>query len=148
MEEGTTSSNISATPICPRVKAHYDEIFEVEMDGWCYGFSHFTGEISPALVHRVIKELAPAFRTAIERNYVFRLIPTAEKLAQAGGSVVSVKEIVFSMLANLPAPYELDEEGQFILAQIVDQAEQAYGGVLEHLERKWRKERKKQNRLQ
>lgn len=146
-QEGINSNTAEQRPY-PAVKDHYDEIFQVELDGWCYGFSHFSGQVSSALVHRVIKELAPSFRTAIERNYAFDLLKAAAKLSRAAGCMVDTREVVFSMLANLPAPYDLDEEGQFILGLIIDQAERAYGQVLEHLERKWRKERKRSVRVQ
>ena len=44
---------------------------------------------------------------------------------------------MFSILAQLPSPFVLDEEEQFVLAQIIDKAEQKYGNVLERLNRKW-----------
>ena len=52
----------------------YDEIFGVEIDGWCYGVTNYPGEIFPGLVHRVIKELSPSFSAAIEHNVVFDIL--------------------------------------------------------------------------
>ena len=43
---------------------------------------------------------------------------------------------------KLPNPSTLDEDSQFTVAQIIDQAEQAHGGALERLEKKWKLERK------
>ena len=126
------------------VKSRYDEIFETEIEGWCYGFGCFTGGLSVALVHRVVKELAPAFKGAIQHNYVFDVLQTARRLGKATNHVVDEKELVFSILVNLPWPYELDEDGQFVLAQVIDQAEHEYGGVLARLEKRWRKEMRRE----
>jgi hypothetical protein len=57
--------------------------------------------------------------------------------------LVDEREITFSILSQLPNPATLGEDGQFVLGQIVDQVEQAYGGALERLERKWSTERRR-----
>ncbi|MBN8549719.1 MAG: hypothetical protein J0M12_10425 [Deltaproteobacteria bacterium] len=124
------------------VKDSYDEIFKIEMDGWCYGISNYPGEIFPGLVHRVIKELGPSFREAIEHNVVFNVIETAQKFSKAAKYLINDKEIAFSILSTLPNPSVLDEDGQFIMAQLIDQVERAYGGALERLQKKWGWERR------
>lgn len=126
-----------------KVKDRYDELFDIEIDGWCYGVTHFPGEVSPGLVHRVVKELTDVFRGAIVHNYVFNMLDVAERISKSAKYLIDEKEIAFSILAQLPNPLTLDEEGQFVLAQVVDQAEQAYGGAIERLERKWAWEAKK-----
>lgn len=135
------SSNAQKTPPRPAVNGKYDEVFKVEIDCWCYGLNKFPGEMTGALVHRVIREMQPIFRGAVDNNFVFDLLYTARLIAVAVNDILSEKEIVFSILAQLPGPHELTEDGQFVLAQIVDQAEQEYGGVLDRLERRWRGER-------
>ena len=120
-----------------QVKDRYDEVFEVEIEGWCYGISNFPGEVYPSLIHRVIKELAPAFQSAIEHYYIFNVLDIAEKLSKAAKFLIHEEEVTFSILAQLPSPFVLDEDEQFILAQIIDKAEQKYGNVLERLNRKW-----------
>lgn len=125
------------------IKNKYDEIFEVEIDGWCYGISNFPGEIHAAIVFRVIGELAPAFRTAVESNVIFDVLDVATRLSRAAKYLVHEKEIAFGILAHLPSPASIDEDGKFILAQLVDQVEQAYGGALERLQRKWMWEKQK-----
>ena len=112
------------------VKDHYDEIFSIEMDGWCYGIQNYPGEIFPGLIHAVVRELAPSFRTAIEHNLVFDLLATAKMISRAAKYLIHEKEVCFSILAQLPNPSTLDEEGQFVLAQIIDQAETKYGGAI------------------
>ena len=119
----------------------YDEIFGVEIDGWCYGITNYPGEIFPGLIHRVLKELAPSFTAAIEHNVVFDILDIAMKFSRAAKYLVDEREICFSILANLPHPGSLNEDAQFVLAQIVDQAEQAYGGALERLEQRWSTEK-------
>lgn len=120
-----------------KVKNRYDEIFEVEIDGWCYGIMHFPGEIHSALIHRVIQELSSAFREAVENRYVFNLLDLAVRLSRASKYLVPEKEIAFAILYQLPNPSQFDEEGQFIVAQLVDQVEQAYGNAIERIQKKW-----------
>lgn len=130
-----------------KVKNRFDEIFEIEIDGWCYGISHFPGEIYRGLIHRVVKELAVTFRAAIEHHYVFNLLDVAHRLSKASKYIVHEKEIAFAILAQFPHPGDFEEEEQFIEAQIIDQVEQAYGGALARLQRRWTyqaEERKKE----
>lgn len=125
------------------VKDRFDEIFEIEIEGWCYGIQNFPGEIFPGLVHAVIRELQPSFKAAIEHNHVFDVLEISTKFSKAAKYLVHEKEIAFSILAHLPMPTDLQEEGQFILAQIIDQVEQTHGGALERLRRKWQHEARK-----
>jgi len=138
---GDDSSATSAQDFPLQVADKYNEIFEIEIDCWCYGFAKFPGEITPALVHRVIKELTTIFRAAIDHNYVFNLHETAQLVHESIGGVIDEKEITHAILAQFPQPFELSEDGQFIMAQIIDQAEQRYGGVLERLEKRWKSSR-------
>jgi hypothetical protein len=140
---GETNTADAAGPVAaPAVREEYNEIFAVEIDCWCYGFLKFPGEISAPLVHRVLKELAPVLQAAIDHNYVFDAPETARLIGNATGYVVSEKEICFSLLAQLPLPQVLTEDAQFILAQVVDKAEQVYPGVHERMEQRWRTHRK------
>ncbi len=125
----------------------YDEIFKIEMDGWCYGIQNYPGEIFAGLIHAVVKEISPAFKLAIQHHYAFDALELSQKLSKAAKYLVHEKEIAFSIMAQLPTPFELDEDGQFIMAQIVDKVEAAYGGVIERLERKWSFEREKRKKI-
>ena len=124
-------------------KNRYDEIFEIEVDGWCYGLENFPGEIQPAIIFRVVGELAVSFKAAIENYVIFDLLDVSNRLARAGKYLVREKEVAFSILSQLPSPSSLDEDGQFVLAQVVDQVEQAYGGALDRLQKKWLWEKQK-----
>ena len=116
----------------------FEEIFGVEIDGWCYGIANYPGEIFPGLIHRVVKELSSSFRAAVEHNVVFDILDISLKLSRAAKYLVDEREICFGILAQLPNPSTLNEDAQFTLAQIIDQAEQAHGGALERLEKKWK----------
>ena len=59
------------------VKNRFDEVFEIEIEGWCYGLQNYPGEIFPALVHAIIRELAVSYRTAIAHHYPFPLLDVA-----------------------------------------------------------------------
>jgi hypothetical protein len=120
----------------------YDEVFEVEIDGWCYGITNYPGEIFPGLVHRIIKELGDTFLAAVEHNVVFDILDISLRFSRAAKYLVDEREICFSILGHLPNPATLNEDGQFVVAQILDQAEQAYGGAVERLEKKWALEKK------
>ena len=120
-----------------KVKKGFDEIFEIEMQGWCYGIQQYPGEIFPGLIHSVIKELAPSFKASIEHYHPFKILDLALKISKAGKYIVHEKEIAFSILAQLPHPVDLDESERFILGQIIDPVEQEYGGAMVRLERKW-----------
>ncbi len=123
--------------------ASFEEIFAVEIDGWCYGIANYPGEIFPGLIHRVVKELSNSFKAAVEHNVVFDILDVSLKLSRAAKYLVDEREICFGILAQLPNPSTLDEDGQFTLAQIIDQAEQAHGGALERLEKKWKLDKKR-----
>ncbi|RMG40334.1 MAG: hypothetical protein D6719_11215 [Candidatus Dadabacteria bacterium] len=125
-------------------KDRYDEIFEIEVDGWCYGIQNFPGEIFPALIHGIIRELRPSFAIAIKNHYAFNILDVAAKISKAAKYLIHEKEVAFSMLSQLPNPAKLDEDEQYILAQIIDQVEQAYGGAIERMRRKWSYENKKE----
>ena len=120
---------------------NYASIFSVEIDSWCYAFSRFPGELSQELIYRVVKEMSPALRSAIANNYAFDLLEAAGKIHRGIQGFLSLKEVVFVLLVNLPAPYGLDEEEQYVLAQIIDQGEREFGDVLNQLEQKWRRDR-------
>ena len=127
----------SEKPMSVQVKDRFDEIFEVEIDGWCYGLSHFPGEIHAALVHRVIKELGQSFKDAVDHNFVFNVLELSTRISRAAKYLVPEREVAFAVIYQLPNPAEFGEEGQFVIAQLVDQVEQAYGGALEKIQRKW-----------
>lgn len=124
------------------VKGKYDEVFQIEMEGWAYGLSNYPGEVFPELVFRVIRELETSFISAIEHHYAFNLIEVATLFSRSAKYLVHEKDIVFCILSLFPSPARFDEDGQFVMAQIIDQAEQAYGGAIERLEKKWKWEQK------
>lgn len=120
-----------------QVKDRYDEVFDIEIEGWCYGIANFPGEILPGLIHRVIKELQPSFRAAIEHNVVFDILDISKRFSKAAKFLIHEKEVAFSIMLQLPNPLTMDEDRQFIVAQIVDKVEQAYGGALERIQKRW-----------
>jgi hypothetical protein len=120
----------------------YDEVFQIEVEGWCYGLMKYPGEMSPAIVHRIIRELAMSFEAAIEHHVVFSILGLARQISQAVEGIVSERDVAFSILGQLPNPGRVSEEGRFVLAQIVDEVEREYGGVIARLERKWKPTRR------
>jgi hypothetical protein len=120
------------------VKDRYDEVFEIEIDGWVFGLTNYPGEISPQIIHRIIRELATSFSLAIDHNVVFNPLQIAAKFAEASRSLVHEQEICMAILAQLPNPATLTEEGQCVLGLIIDQVEQAYPGALASFYDRWK----------
>ena len=115
----------------------YDEVFQIEMEGWAYGISNYPGEIFPELVFRVVRELEPSFVAAIEHHFAFNIVEIATMFSRAAKYLVHEKDITFCILSVLPPPHKFDDEGQSILVQIINQVESAYGGAVERMEKKW-----------
>jgi hypothetical protein len=119
------------------VKNRYDEVFEIEIDGWCFGLTNYPGEISAPVVHRIIRELATSFQAAIDHNVVFNVIQIAGKFSEAARFLIHEQEIAMAIVAQLPNPATLLEEQQCVLGLVIDQVEQAYPGALESFYKRW-----------
>lgn len=115
----------------------YEEVFNVEIDGWCYGVENYPGEFYPNLVHLIIREMKGMFKAALEKAVVFDVVEISQKFSKASKYRIHEKEVAFSILAQLPRPSELGEDGQYAMAQVLDKVEQVHSGVLERLERRW-----------
>jgi len=119
------------------VKNRYDEVFEIEIDGWCFGLTNYPGEISAPVVHRIIRELATSFQAAIDHNVVLNVIQIAGKFSEAARYLIHEQEIAMAIVAQLPNPATLLEEQQCVLGLVIDQVEQAYPGALESFYKRW-----------
>ena len=116
----------------------FEEIFEIELDCWCYGLQRVNREIDSSVLHKVIKEFAPVLLKSIQHLYVCDLIETSRRLTSAARCKVSQKEITFYILSYLPSPSELTEEQSATLQKIVDGVEKTYGGAVQRLEKRWK----------
>lgn len=119
------------------VKERYNEVFEIEINGWCFAITNFPGEISPELIHYIIRELAIGFHAAIEHNVVFNVVDIAGKLSQAARYLVLEKELVFSIVAQLPNPNVLEPEQLDVLEEILRIVENAYPGTIDSFNDRW-----------
>lgn len=115
----------------------YNEVFEVELEGWCFGLEHFTGEVHPAVVFRVVKELRVAIREAISNHYIFNVIDVAMRISRAAKYKVEEREIAFCILSLLPNISDLTQIEETVVLQLVDQVETTYGGAIEKVNRMW-----------
>ncbi|RMD87897.1 MAG: hypothetical protein D6808_00660 [Candidatus Dadabacteria bacterium] len=114
------------------------ELFNEAMDAWIAGIESYPGEIYPELVYAVIREMRIDFYCAVSCNIAFDVLELADRIGLASKYLVPEKELVFNILAQLPAPQELKTEDQFYtIAQIVDKVEAVYPGALARLERRW-----------
>lgn len=115
----------------------FDEVFQIEIDGWCFGITNYPGEVSPQVVHRIIRELSSSFQAAIEHNVVFDITDIATKIAVAARCLVHEQEIAFGIISQLPNPANLHTDQQYILGMVIDKVEQKYPGVLEMFYKRW-----------
>lgn len=119
------------------VKDRYDEVFQIELDGWCFGITNYPGELSPSIIHRIVRELAASLQAAIEHNVAFNILEISEKISIATRGRVHTKEIALAMIAQLPNPAILQEEQQCVLGVIIDTVDRQYTGALESFYRRW-----------
>ena len=119
------------------VKDRYDEVFQIELDGWCFGITNYPGELSPSIIHRIVRELAASLQAAIEHNVAFNILEISEKISIATRGRVHTKEIALAMIAHLPNPAILQEEQQCVLGVIIDTVDREYTGALESFYRRW-----------
>lgn len=115
----------------------YDEVFQIEMDGWCFGITNYPGEVSAQVVHRIVRELSSSFQAAVEHNVVFDILDLANKFSVAARSLVHPQEITFAIIAQLPNPANLHEDQQCVLGMVIDKVEQQYPGALEMFYKRW-----------
>lgn len=119
------------------VKDRYNEVFQIELDGWCFGITNYPGEISPNIIHRIVRELAASLQAAIEHNVAFNILEISENISIATRGRVHTKEIALAMIAQLPNPAILQEEQQCVLGVIIDTVDREYTGALESFYRRW-----------
>jgi hypothetical protein len=124
------------------VKDRYDEVFEIEIDGWLFGLANYPGEISPQVIHRIIRELATSFHLAIEHLVVFNVLQMANRFSEAARFLIHEQELAMAIVAQLPNPATLDEDQQLVLGMVIDQVEQAYPGALASFYNRWKIGRK------
>jgi hypothetical protein len=120
------------------VKDRYDEVFEIEIDGWLFGLANYPGEISPQVIHRIIRELATSFHLAIEHHVVFNVLQMANRFSEAARFLIHEQELAMAIVAQLPNPATLDEDQQLVLGMVIDQVEQAYPGALTSFYNRWK----------
>ena len=119
------------------VKDRYDEIFELEVEALCYALTNYPGEIFDSLFYMCLADLRESFKTAIESNVIFDILDVSTRLSKAAKYLIDERDIAFEILNLFPLPGSIGEDAQFVLAQLVDQVEQAYGGAIEFVEEKW-----------
>ena len=124
-------------------KEGYEQVFQIEIDGWCHGLAGYMGKVTAPMVHRVIRELAISFEAAIKHFIVFDAIKVSEKISTAAQGVVSEKEVAFAILMLLPRPAVLDDEAQCVLALVIDQIERKYGGAIDRFENRFQTVKKR-----
>lgn len=115
----------------------YAEIFDAELQCWCYGLAHIRERIERNVFHKVIKEFAPVLREAVEHGYVCDVVGAAHRLIEAARTDISEKEAAFHILSQLPCPKTLNDDQAHALSEIVARVDHTYPGAAQRLEKKW-----------
>ena len=110
--------------------------FTLEITSWLQALQKFPSEISPKLVHGLIKEMSGTFLFAIKGNFAFSLIEIAERIDAISNSVVPKKEIVFSLIAHLPSPKIIDQNEKDTLLNIIGSTAKEYPEIVKRFEKK------------
>lgn len=137
MSSGDSLYNASRGVQTQAVAARYQEVFAVEVEGWCYGIAQYPGEIFPALIFSIIKELAPSFHQAIICGVEVDVLDIAMKLSRAAKYLVDEQEIGMRVFLQLPNPAELPVHSHDVLEKIIQKVEATYPGAASLLEQKW-----------
>lgn len=121
-------------------KLAFEELFEIEIEGWRYGIEKNVSDLNPNLLHNVIKEMSESFVIAIQNKHVFNVIKIANDFSKASNKLANPKEIAFYILATFPHPNNFNSEQKMTLAKLIDQIEKEYGGAKERLKKRWAEE--------
>jgi len=111
--------------------------FDIEVDSWCFGLESLNDLPLPQVVFKVVRELRPLLKEAIEQGYAFDIRVLSEKLFFATKKTVPKKELTFALLAILPDPETLNIEQKTTFAVIVAQVEVTEGGAVERVRQRW-----------
>src|SRR5690606_4785471 len=111
----------------------------LEMACWYQALAAVPGEITPQLIHVLIKEMSGTFLTTINRGFSFSLTETAEKLHAVSKGAVNRKELVFHLIAQLPHPKVLSDAANETLNQILVRTEKTYPDVIRRYESRLKK---------
>ncbi len=115
----------------------YSEMFDLEVEAWCFALRTYVGEPTPGLVDRLIGAFEGSLHKAVEAGYVFDIGQIAVQLSESTKFRVSRDDILMALAAYLPHPTLLNNESQMCLAQIVDSLEQLSPGMHNKLEVYW-----------
>ena len=116
----------------------FQDEFKTVIKAFCSGIKRYPGEIHDRLVHVVIQDLEPMFVGALERGYVFDILSVAEDFCEAAMFRLDAEGVLSKLLSLFPNPSLLDEEQQFILAQILDPVDQALPSAVQKLQYEWK----------
>jgi len=116
---------------------NFKEIFEIELKCWCYGLEKVDEKVDASVLHKVIKEFSPVFKEALQNGYEFDIVDVATRFVIAAKCKHLLKEIVYYVSSQLPAPFELKEEEKLILKNVINIAEKRYAGLNSRYDKKW-----------
>ncbi len=116
---------------------NFKEIFEIEIKCWCYGLEKVDETVDASVLHKVIKEFSPVMKEALQHNYEFDIVDVATKFVTAAKSKYLLRETVYYIGSQLPAPFELKEEEKIVLESIINKAESRYQGLNSRYDKKW-----------
>lgn len=116
----------------------FQDEFNTVIIAVCAAIKGYPGEIYDNLVYVLIQDMEPMFVEALEIGYVFDALGIAEDLCEAAMFRIDAEGVLSKILSQFPNPSTLDEEQQFILAQILDPVDQALPSAVQKLQYEWK----------
>ena len=115
------------------------DIFDLDIQAWCYGLKNYPGQINTDLVAAVLNEVAPCFKEALKANLQFRVVDIAEQFVEASHYVVDHYTITKLICQSFPNPNDLsdDMDELYLIANILDEIEGQYVGFHTVMENYW-----------
>lgn len=121
------------------IGTYTQDIFDLEIQAWCYGLKNYPGEIYTDLVAAVLDEVAPCFKEALKSKLQISVIDIADKFVEASHYIVDHYTITKLICQKFPNPNDLadDMDELYLIANILDEIEGRYVGFHTVMENYW-----------
>ena len=123
--------NVILAEACTVQREDVENVFRLDIDSWCYGLSRFSGNLTPKLIHALIREMSGSFLYAVENLYAFSVVRVAQRLHEVSENIVNEKELAFHIIACLPNPSILSPERFAVFEEIIEQVNRVYPDVVQ-----------------
>ncbi len=114
------------------------ENFKIDIESWLFAINQSKAKFDHETIHALLRQMSGSFAEAISNQVDFDLVQLAERIHEATGKVVNLKEIVFYTLANLPNPVPLSDDQFRTFEQVILKAKDKFPEVVAKFESRLR----------